>query len=807
MDIYKSFIECLEELNRVGVPCYFFHRPAMLKAKYYDKNARYRMKHRISFPKIAENPLKYREVYKRVLGEDYDEKEIEKLSAIPPIINKGGIMCHADAESEYVTVENGYRKTMYQTEGEEKENRIFMYGRCGVFGYAVKDEETLPSQLQKKLSDGGRQNYTVKNRGLWGAGTENIIYNFIMDVKKKTFHENDIVIFYMHKLKDEIMESAENAGIYYENVTEVFHTYDESKWCFYDKPGHMNAEGYGIMADIIWKKLEATLFQKRCVELPKLTKAFEYNDGIEITEEMELYISNIKKKIELPENAMIGSIIMNCNPFTLGHRYLIEEASKQVEILLIFVLQEDRSEFSFEERYRLVKEGTKDLENVFVLPSGKFIISAITFPEYFLKSQKKSMIVDTTKDLELFGKYIAKELHIKKRFVGEEPIDMVTNQYNQNMKKVLPKYGIEVIEIPRKEVEGQGVISASKVRKMMKQDEADIKKYIPETTYSFLKWRRRNVTFYTLSNGLRIPKIGFGTFPMKDELLEVIPKAVEAGYRMFDTSDNYHNETYLGNALEKSQDFEKNFFVVTKISKPQKLLKFRQEYEKSQERLKHKIDLFLMHWPYPFVKYSLWKEMEKIYENGKCGGIGVCNFTEKEMTKLLEKAEVKPVVNQIELHPMFQQKEICEFCKKQGIKIMAYSPLARMDKRLMENELLKKLAEKYSKSVPQIILRWDIQHGYIPIPSGKREEHILANINIDDFYLTEEDMRAIDNLDCGLRVRFDPDKRFDIKYKIICWGINLVYIIRKKGQKTLKNVANDLKFSIKYYLKQIGGNR
>lgn len=805
MDVYKDFIECLEELNRVGVPCYFFHRPAMIKAKFYDKNARYRIKHRISFPKIAENPSKYRQIYKIVLGEDCDEKEIEKLSAIPPIIKKGGIICHADAENEYVTVENGYRKTMYQT--EEEKNRIFMYGRCGVFGYAVRDEETLPSQLQKKLLDEETQNYTVKNRGLWGADTESIIGNFIKDVKRKTFHENDIVIFYMHKLKENVMESARNAGIYYENTTDAFHTYDVSKWCFYDKPGHMNAEGYWVIADIIWKKLEATLFQKRCVELPTPDKPFEYSDGIEITEEMELYISNIKKKIELSEDAMIGSIVMNCNPFTLGHRYLIEEALKQVEILLIFVLQEDRSEFSFDERYKLVKEGTKDLENVVVFPSGKFIISTITFPEYFLKSQKKSMIVDTTKDLELFGKYIAKELHVKKRFVGEEPIDMVTNQYNQNMKKILPEYGIEVIEIPRKEVEGQGVISASRVRKKMTQNDEDLRSYIPETTYSFLKWRSRNVSYYTLSNGMRIPKIGFGTFPMKEELREVIPKAVEAGYRMFDTSDNYHNETYLGEALEASRDFEKNFLVVTKISKPQKLLKFQQEYEKSQIRLKHKIDIFLMHWPYPFVKYNLWKEMEELYKNNMCGGIGVCNFTKTEMIKLLEKAEVRPVINQIELHPMFQQKEICEFCEQQGIKIMAYSPLARMNRSLIENKLLKNLAEKYSKDVPQIILRWDVQHGYIPIPSGKREKHILSNINIDDFYLTEEDMNAIDSLDCGLRVRFDPDKRFNIRNKVFCWGINVVYFIRKKVNKIIKNYINDMKFLIKYYLKQIGGNR
>ena len=214
-----------------------------------------------------------------------------------------------------------------------------------------------------------------------------------------------------------------------------------------------------------------------------------------------------------------------------------------------------------------------------------------------------------------------------------------------------------------------------------------------------------------------------------------------------------------------------------------------------------------MHWPYPFVKYNLWREMESLYENGACGGIGVCNFTNKEMIKLLEKAKVKPLVNQIELHPMFQQRQICEFCEENGIKIMAYSPLARMDKRLMENELLKSMAEKYGKSVPQIILRWDVQHGYIPIPSGKKEEHLIANIDIDDFLLTEEDMQKIDSLDCGMRVRFDPDKRFNAKYKIAFWGINVIYATRKKFVKMSKSMIGNLKFLIKYYLKQLVRSR
>jgi [citrate (pro-3S)-lyase] ligase len=177
---------------------------------------------------------------------------------------------------------------------------------------------------------------------------------------------------------------------------------------------------------------------------------------------------------------------MNCNPFTLGHRYLIETASKQVDTLYIFVVEENKSFFEFEDRYQLVKAGTQDLENVVVLPSGKFIISALTFPGYFYKDNNKDAVVDTSKDVDLFGKYIAKILNIKVRFVGEEPIDMVTRQYNRSMQERLPLYGIEVMEIKRKEM-GAQVISASRVRKCLEnKDFEGIRELVPETTYEYL---------------------------------------------------------------------------------------------------------------------------------------------------------------------------------------------------------------------------------------------------------------------------------------------------------------------------------
>lgn len=189
----------------------------------------------------------------------------------------------------------------------------------------------------------------------------------------------------------------------------------------------------------------------------------------------------------ITKRPVVGSIVMNCNPFTLGHQYLIEYAASQVDYLYIFVVEEDKSFFLFKDRLELVKKGTAHLANVKVLPSGKFIISSNTFSEYFDKANLKGAQIDTSLDVETFATQIAPTLDISVRFVGQEPLDPITNQYNMSMKELLPKYGIELCEIPRKEA-GNSVISASRVRKYLKENRWDeIKEIVPITTYEFLK--------------------------------------------------------------------------------------------------------------------------------------------------------------------------------------------------------------------------------------------------------------------------------------------------------------------------------
>lgn len=200
------------------------------------------------------------------------------------------------------------------------------------------------------------------------------------------------------------------------------------------------------------------------------------------------YVNELEKLSKYnAENA--GSIVMNANPFTKGHQFLVEQASSQVEHLYVFVLEEDKSFFKFKDRFDLVKKGTEHLKNVTVLPSGKAIISSITMPGYFTKEADTSQKLDASSDIAIFGNLIAPACKITKRFVGDEPFCMVTAQYNEQMKLSLNKFGIELVIINRyTTTEDNDIISATKVRKFLKEKDFDsLKKYVPVSTFIFLK--------------------------------------------------------------------------------------------------------------------------------------------------------------------------------------------------------------------------------------------------------------------------------------------------------------------------------
>lgn len=200
---------------------------------------------------------------------------------------------------------------------------------------------------------------------------------------------------------------------------------------------------------------------------------------------LETFLSGLQKPVD--DEGPVGCIVANCNPFTLGHRYLIETAAAQCRWLHVFVLSEDRSRFSAEDRIRLVKEGCADLENVIVHPTGPYLISSATFPSYFIRDDEKAGEAHCELDIRVFAEKFAPALNITRRFVGTEPISAVTRNYNEQLKSSLPEYGIEVIEIPRKETDGD-VISASRVRALLDAGDFEaIRQLVPQTTFDYLQ--------------------------------------------------------------------------------------------------------------------------------------------------------------------------------------------------------------------------------------------------------------------------------------------------------------------------------
>ncbi len=202
------------------------------------------------------------------------------------------------------------------------------------------------------------------------------------------------------------------------------------------------------------------------------------------------YLKKIKKessKYQYNKNDKIGCIIANCNPFTNGHLYLMQEAAKNCKLLHLFILDKDNDFFTFEERFLLVKKGIKDIDNIILHKASDYILSPLTFPTYFLKDKKQTTNINCKLDIKIFLNNIVPLLNINYRYVGTEPNDLVTNSYNQELIKNLKDSLVNLVIIDRKNINGD-IISASKVRKLIEiNDLPSIKKYVPISTYEFIK--------------------------------------------------------------------------------------------------------------------------------------------------------------------------------------------------------------------------------------------------------------------------------------------------------------------------------
>jgi diketogulonate reductase-like aldo/keto reductase len=262
----------------------------------------------------------------------------------------------------------------------------------------------------------------------------------------------------------------------------------------------------------------------------------------------------------------------------------------------------------------------------------------------------------------------------------------------------------------------------------------------------------------TLNNGIKIPQIALGLWKVKDEseLERAVLEALEAGYRHFDSAQIYGNEAFLGNALKKSSVAREELFITTKLwNDNQWSGDAIPSFEKSLENLGMEyVDLFLVHFPVTETRKMAWMQMEEIYKSGKAKAIGVSNYTVKHLEELLSWCEVKPAVNQVELHVYLQQPQLIDFCQKHGIVIEAYSPLAHG--KGLDNPVLAKIAKAHGKLPAQVMIRWCIERGLVALPKSVTPERIHENIAVFDFELTLEQMREIEELDSDLRTCWDP---------------------------------------------------
>ena len=258
--------------------------------------------------------------------------------------------------------------------------------------------------------------------------------------------------------------------------------------------------------------------------------------------------------------------------------------------------------------------------------------------------------------------------------------------------------------------------------------------------------------YATLKNGVKMPMEGFGVFqvPEADICEQAVLDAIRTGYRLIDTAAAYFNEEAVGAAIKKSGVPREELFITTKLwIQDAGYENAKKAFQTSLDKLGlDYLELYLIHQPMSDY-YGSWRAMEELYEAGKIRAIGVCNFYPERLADLCVNAGIKPMVNQVELHPFFAQDGALETMKEFEVQPEAWGPLAEGKHGIFTNEKLTAIAEKYRKSVAQVVLRWNVQRGVIVIPKSTHKERIEENLNIWDFTLSEEEMSAIGGLDLG----------------------------------------------------------
>lgn len=393
-----------------------------------------------------------------------------------PLLEMHGIIYLADVESRFYNVVNHHRVT---TDVPEKYCKtVYFFGDCCATGIFAEDSLTIESQLQRKFNEKYPETIRVVNAANWQTGPDAL--RQILS-PSYVFGRQDLVVLVTNKKNDfeqfsKAMEKFGNESIFAcADLSAAFqrpHRYGE---IFFDG-NHMQHDGYAMIADILFPAITNLLCQGKDAQKVDTKKNIDSYLS---------YLKNFRKKFSSGKG-IIGSIAMNCNPFTIGHKFLVDEALKKCDFLYIFVLDTDKSFFKFDDRITMVRLALKNYDNVCVIPSGKMIISEYTMPEYFNKENIQDKKVDVTNDIAMFCTTVAPCLDITKRFVGTEPICKITKQYNDMMRETLPRYGIDFVEIERLKINND-YVSASLVRKCIKNNDfSSVQALLPNSSYEYL---------------------------------------------------------------------------------------------------------------------------------------------------------------------------------------------------------------------------------------------------------------------------------------------------------------------------------
>lgn len=417
---------------------------------------------------------------KNYWGNEYCEgisrKFVKEFQRLKYKVQNGVIRFGNNDENQYFTFQEGHRCVPNANEANKK---LYMIGPCTVFGAYVTDTQTIEYYLQEKLNV-TEYEYQVVNGGVPG------LYKEFQYLLTTPINEDDVIVIFTreHTLIDTLR--AYEQVHYLGNLSDIYSGLEDPLSCILDNFRHVNYRVNQLIAERVYSALLPYLDSKKTNGKENVPPIQNYFISWEIFE----YYKKFAMRYQVDHlSGRIGAIVMNCNPFTKGHRYLIEYAAQQVDRLLIFVVEEDLSAFAYEDRFAMVQLGTGDLGNVTVVPSGKYNISKSTFAQYFEKDKPIECVDSMEYDCRIFCEVIAPIMHISCRFVGDEPTDIVTDNYNKTMQKIFPLYDLELIEIPRKREEnGQEVISASRVRKALgAQEWEEVQKLLPESSIQYIK--------------------------------------------------------------------------------------------------------------------------------------------------------------------------------------------------------------------------------------------------------------------------------------------------------------------------------